>query len=50
MKMRKTKTADYTCENTISASILSIGTPYFEVVIRCRSSVDTLVCGHLVLF
>ena len=27
----------------------SIGTPYFGVVIRCRSSVDTLVCVHLLI-
>jgi hypothetical protein len=52
MKMKKTKTADYACLNTIHASILYIGTPYsyFGIVIRCRSSVDRLVCVHLLLF
>ena len=29
--------------------MLSIGTPYFGVVIRCRSTVDTLVCVHLLI-
>ena len=31
------------------ANIISIGAPYFGVVTRCRSSVDTLVCVHLLI-
>ena len=36
-------------KKTKTASIISIGAPYFGVVIRCRSSVDTLVCVHLLI-